>query len=101
MVWFYLIQSETHANFYITSKGPAANHLVHGVKHWIVQPPSESFFAFKPVREWYETDYASGAAGDHRVCTQFGGDVAVIPSGWGHAVVNLADSIALAYEYHD
>ena len=66
-----------------------------------MQPPSESFFAFKPVREWYEEDYASAPAGDHRECTQFGGDIAVIPSGWGHAVVNLAESIALAYEYHD
>ena len=32
-------------------------------------------------------------------CVQRPGDVVYIPENWGHAVVNLADSIAVAYEF--
>ena len=32
-------------------------------------------------------------------CTQRGGDVVYVPSGWGHAVLNVRTSIGFAVEF--
>ena len=34
-------------------------------------------------------------------CVQHAGELIYVPSGWGHAVVNHGDSLALAAEFHD
>ena len=31
---------------------------------------------------------------------QEAGDIVFVPEGWGHAILNLEDSIAVAYEIH-
>jgi oxalate decarboxylase/phosphoglucose isomerase-like protein (cupin superfamily) len=32
---------------------------------------------------------------------QLPGDVVYVPDEWGHAVVNVADTVAVAYEFHE
>ncbi len=80
--------------------GHAFNALVYGLKRWYLWPPSEAYFAFSQAREW-EQEYLGGHHGEPRatVCVQGPGDVMYVPENWGHAVVNLADSVAIAFEF--
>ncbi len=34
-------------------------------------------------------------------CVQLPGDVIFVPEFWGHAVVNVRESMAVAYEFHE
>ena len=34
-------------------------------------------------------------------CDQHPGEVFFVPDQWGHAVLNLKDSVAVAYEFHE
>ena len=78
------------------------NALVYGVKRWFLWPPSRAHFVFRHVQDWY-ADYSSGeglpATGPAVECVQRPGDVLYVPENWGHAVLNLQDSIAVAYEF--
>ena len=81
--------------------GHALNALVYGLKRWFLWPPSHAHFVFRHVRDWYG-GYSDGGARDGPVaveCVQRPGDVLYIPESWGHAVVNLQDSIGVAYEF--
>eukprot|EP00042_Codosiga_hollandica_P057481 m.852323 g.852323 ORF g.852323 m.852323 type:complete len:657 (-) comp59598_c0_seq1:2279-4249(-) len=80
--------------------GHAANHLVFGQKEWILFPPAEAFFAFQTSSSWFREHRQSAPSSALR-CMQFGGDIAFVPAAWGHAVINHAPSIAVAYEFHE
>lgn len=78
----------------------AFNILVYGMKLWYLWPPSEAYFTFSHVLKW-QTKHLEGKFSETLAteCVQRPGDVVYIPENWGHAVVNLADSIAVAYEF--
>ncbi len=79
--------------------GHAFNALVYGVKRWYLWPPSKAYFAFDHARDW-EEEYLGGSRDPLAVvCVQGPGDVVYVPENWGHAVVNLADSVAAAFEF--
>lgn len=80
--------------------GHAFNALVYGVKLWYLWPPSEAYFAFSPVQDW-QSRYLEGQLGGPVAleCVQRPGDIVYVPENWGHAVVNVEDSIAVAYEF--
>ena len=86
------------------------NMLVHGAKRWILFPPQDAFFTVQPVLQWLtgfteeRTHSDKGlyyTPGDVQECVQLPGDVVFVPELWGHAVVNLRPSIAVAYEFHE
>ena len=95
--------------------GDAWNALVYGRKQWFVSPPSRAFFAQPGQRviDWLRTREPEGAgeeahascgAGDEAgcaelVCVQEGGDVVYVPRLWGHAVLNLQQSVGAAVEF--
>lgn len=93
---------------------PAVNGVVFGDKRWLLYPPAKAFFSKKHTHPWYneaekiiqeaaktgspvvfpETD-----AGIPLECTQREGDLIYLPPFWGHAILNLAESIGLAIEF--
>jgi len=105
--------------------GPAWNALAFGEKRWFLTPPQHATFSNIPAREWLEHVYpkaavaqqagggrSEGAAAedDEAVdalirsppllleCTQRAGDVILVPDKWGHATVNVRESIGVALE---
>lgn len=97
--------------------GDAWNGLVYGRKQWFISPPSRAFFARSGQRviDWLATppklaelaardskDGAQdgiGSAESDLLCVQEAGDVVYLPRLWGHAVLNLAQSVGAAVEF--
>jgi hypothetical protein len=75
---------------------PAAINLcLFGVKHWLLVPPAAAAFVDAPAAEWWPLRDDAGPAFE---VFQGPGDFVFVPDNWGHAVLNLADSAALAFE---
>lgn len=75
--------------------------LVYGAKKWLIYPPHDMIMSNRQILDFYETERESFAArGVHPVtCVQTAGDVMIIPESWGHGVLNLQETIAIATEY--
>ena len=94
--------------------GGAVNRLLFGLKLWVLFPPSRAEFGRAHAHVWFARVYpakyggmaAGGGSGDdddgggsgHLLFLQGPGDVVYVPPHWGHAVINLADSAAVALE---
>jgi hypothetical protein len=78
----------------------AWNALVYGAKKWIVYPPHSMIMSNRQIKEYFETDLPEfEARGVHSLsCVQTAGDVMIIPEIWGHGVLNLQESVAVATE---
>jgi hypothetical protein len=97
--------------------GDAWNGLVYGRKQWFVSRPSRAFFARSGQRviDWLATplklaqltarDSEDGTQDDSAstesdlLCVQEAGDIVYLPRLWGHAVLNLAQSVGAAVEF--
>jgi hypothetical protein len=86
--------------------GHALNMLVFGRKQWFFFPPNEAHFNVKSIGDWLREDWPAVAARGLAApetglaqCTQEAGDAVYVPQYWGHAVVNTAPSIGVAYEF--
>lgn len=99
--------------------GDAWNALVFGRKQWFLHPPTRSFFARTGVRalDWATQTYAGLCTHETTVsdselpppgneaewaelrCVQEAGDVIYVPRLWGHAVINLKQSVGAAVEF--
>jgi hypothetical protein len=105
----------------------AWNLAVYGTKLWVLFPPDRGFYtnpALRTAAEWFSTylagldalapgtdplrestesasmDPSSGPLGaTGLVCVQRAGEVVLVPAGWTHAVLNLADSVGFATEF--
>lgn len=73
----------------------ALNALVYGVKRWFLWPPQDAHFVFDHVGAWIKRK-----TGHYLECIQMPGDVIYVPQNWGHAVINEAPSIAVAFEFN-
>jgi hypothetical protein len=103
----------TNVQFYMGARGSGApyhthkqayNALVYGVKRWAVQPPQDAMYSTQhPQAVFAELDAQDESARLGRAsvleCTQEAGDVVFVPDGWGHATLNLAESIGWAQEF--
>jgi hypothetical protein len=76
---------------------PAAiNVALFGLKLWSIVPPADSAFADAAASEFWR---GGGAAlHPHFEVLQGPGDIVFVPATWGHAVVNVCDSLALAFQ---
>ena len=86
--------------------GHALNLLIHGEKLWYLFPPNEAHFNVKSIGRWVSDDFPAiaqrrRAAEDAGLaqCTQHAGDAVYVPQYWGHAVLNTAPSVGVAYEF--
>lgn len=84
--------------------GKAANLLLFGLKIWVIVPPGGAAFYDGTALSWFRESFGRNggfSAGSNRrfyAALQQPGDVLVVPEHWGHAVLNLADSFAIAIE---
>jgi len=78
----------------------AWNSLFYGRKHWYIYPPSRNLMGKKQTLLWVEEDLEDLKAQGYLPyeCTQEPGDVLIVPELWGHAVLNVRDSVAVATE---
>lgn len=78
----------------------AWNALVYGAKKWFIYPPHSMIMSNKQILDYVETDHNSFAdRGVHSLsCVQTAGDIMIIPEIWGHGVLNLQESVAVATE---
>ena len=79
----------------------AWNACVYGAKKWLVYPPAYALMSNEQIRRWDENERVSlekDGQPPPLTCVQRAGDVAVIPEMWGHGVVNLEETLALATE---
>eukprot|EP00595_Chromulina_sp_UTEXLB2642_P001607 CAMPEP_0196763240 /NCGR_PEP_ID=MMETSP1095-20130614/3677_1 /TAXON_ID=96789 ORGANISM="Chromulina nebulosa, Strain UTEXLB2642" /NCGR_SAMPLE_ID=MMETSP1095 /ASSEMBLY_ACC=CAM_ASM_000446 /LENGTH=359 /DNA_ID=CAMNT_0042115995 /DNA_START=665 /DNA_END=1744 /DNA_ORIENTATION=- len=76
--------------------GHAVNSLAYGEKKWYLFPPAEAFYSTMPAFEFVSSDSRA-----HRSiqCTQRSGDVMYVPTLWGHATLNVKQSIGVAHEF--
>ena len=73
----------------------AWNVLMYGQKRWFLLPPESAFYSTQHVWDWWKDVYNKDAL----ECVQYPGDLIFVPDMWGHAVVNLRESIGVAAEF--
>lgn len=83
--------------------GPAVNGLVVGRKLWVVTRPGCAEFSPEHARSWVlRAGWTSEAARSPScipwIFLQEAGDVMVVPRHFGHAVLNMQDTVAVAFE---
>lgn len=90
--------------------GAAVNAVFFGVKLWVLVPPEYASFTDSPASEWWQEFYLPAHAKvgwkghkdakpfPHYLALQGPGDLVYVPHHYGHAVLNLADTFAFAYE---
>lgn len=78
----------------------AWNALIYGAKEWFLYPPHSTIMSNRQILEFLETDLlALERRGVQPLrCVQTAGDAILVPENWGHGVVNLQDSVAIATE---
>ena len=84
--------------------GGSSRHTeqVWGAKLWFFVPPEHARFTNEHPLAWLARQ-VSREAGDgvaFQVALQRPGDTVYIPEHWSHAVINLANSVAVAMEEH-
>lgn len=77
----------------------AINIGVAGRKRWFLFPPSERIWSAKPVSAWLKDDCAMSGRGAPLEVIQGPGDIIYVPENYGHAVINLDDTLAVAIEF--
>lgn len=75
----------------------AFNAALVGRKRWFLVPPANNFWSRKPAATWFADNYSS-APKPMFECVQGPGDIIYIPEGYGHAVLNLEETVAVASE---
>ena len=81
----------------------AVNTLLAGLKLWAAWPPGAAFFVDgSSAGEWWAGHLQHGGKGSsssgHFLFLQGPGEAVYLPPLWGHAVLNLADSVGAALE---
>ena len=77
----------------------AVNALFIGLKLWFLTPPAHASFVDATAAEWWSRVPASRPPlPPHIMFLQGPGELVFVPSHWGHAVINLCDSVAMALE---
>ena len=75
----------------------AWNVLFYGQKRWFLYPPDRAFYSKVHVWDWWKKSYRKNP--DAMECVQYPGDLVYVPDMWGHAVINVRESIGLASEF--
>ena len=110
---FYMGPANSGAPFHVHNI--AVNALIYGRKRWALLPPPAAQYSIRhPTLTFAELDEAT-AKGDPKgmpsfstsyggrlammQCVQEAGDILMVPDGWGHSTLNVAESVGWATEY--
>lgn len=76
----------------------AYNALIYGAKRWFVLPPQATHGPEQPsMLDWLENNLPTLKTPPLQ-CVQHAGEVAYVPSGWHHGILNLCDAVGVALE---
>jgi hypothetical protein len=76
----------------------AVNALLFGRKRWFLYPPSAAFWSKKAALPWLMD---GDGIGEPIECVQQPGDIMFVPATWGHAVLNVEDTVAVTMTLND
>ena len=93
-IQFYIGPALSGAPSHFHSNG--WNILIYGKKRWFLYPPTEAFYSRQHVWSWWRQQPKPTGAME---CIQYPGDLVFVPDLWGHAVLNLRESVGLAAEF--
>lgn len=67
----------------------------------MIYPPHNMIMSNKQILDYFETDRLDFESRGIKpvTCVQTAGDVMIIPESWGHGVLNIQESIAVATEF--
>lgn len=67
----------------------------------MIYPPHDMIMSNKQILDFYETDRTEFEERGVKpvTCVQLAGDVMIIPESWGHGVLNIQETIAMATEF--
>eukprot|EP00038_Savillea_parva_P025637 m.48754 g.48754 ORF g.48754 m.48754 type:complete len:279 (+) comp7029_c0_seq1:1595-2431(+) len=97
--------------FYVGPAGSGAPMHVHrsaynvqvaGRKRWALMPPPYAMYSKEPAGRFFAKRLPQLQRDEHTVvyeCIQEAGDVLFVPGTWGHATLNLEESIGYASEF--
>jgi hypothetical protein len=73
---------------------------MYGAKKWLLFPPHNMIMSNQPIMKFYKEDMPKLTLKGVKVttCMQTAGDVIIIPECWGHGVLNVQTSVAVAFE---
>lgn len=73
---------------------------MYGAKYWMIYPPHNQIMSNMQTLEYLETDMLRFKERNVKpvTCVQTAGDVLIIPESWGHAVLNIQESVTMATE---
>eukprot|EP01060_Flectonema_neradi_P011742 TRINITY_DN18747_c0_g1_i2.p1 TRINITY_DN18747_c0_g1~~TRINITY_DN18747_c0_g1_i2.p1 ORF type:complete len:518 (+),score=91.60 TRINITY_DN18747_c0_g1_i2:107-1660(+) len=75
----------------------AFNGICFGKKIWKIWPPESSFISTMTAKDVFEH---ADEFPPHITTVQHAGDLMYIPKGWGHAILNVGVTLAVAVEYY-
>jgi ankyrin repeat protein len=76
--------------------------MLFGRKRWLLYPPSAAFWSKKTALSWLmDGDAHSVPTGQPLECVQQPGDFIYVPATWGHAVLNVEDTVAVTMTMDD
>ena len=78
----------------------ALNGVCFGSKKWHLWHPRVSFLSIAPAAQHFGRGGGDGAPAATIECVQEAGDLLFVPHAWGHAVLNLEPTLAVAQEYY-
>lgn len=80
----------------------AFNAAIYGRKRWFLYPQATAYWSRKPALPWLmEGEAHKVAKGRPLECIQEAGDIMYVPHSYGHAVLNVEDSVAVAMELNE
>ncbi|CAK9091394.1 unnamed protein product [Durusdinium trenchii] len=84
--------------------GASLQMILHGRKRWFFYPlnhypPGDGPGGGFSLTDWIQLVYPTLSADQRPLeCVVHAGDIVYVPDGWYHAVVNLADTVAVSYQ---
>lgn len=75
--------------------------VYYGAKKWTLYPPRYQIMSHTQILQFWEQDMVDyhKRGIDPVTCVQMAGDVVIVPEGWGHGVLNIQETIAVATEF--
>lgn len=99
------LHTEKRYNHWLCSMFPyslSERLLSYQLQLWLLYPPTEAFYSTKPARKLFEEVLRSAQqpqTAPSILVVQRAGDVMYVPALWGHATLNVAQSIGVAHEF--